>query len=299
MRFFKPTANLGSISGLVIACLLLSSCASSTTSSSNASEEVAAVLTAEDAGPKLVATGLFDECEVYDSSVVPYQSLNCTGVESVSGYSFYFYPSRQSMVLDHQEVQVPLDYCSDDSLGWDISSYPEILGENWRMLDSFPSGDPDEAYLEARPLNYETIAKALAGQMMSNVEVFCSEFGIDPVSNPEQREEDATNATAWYPEGYKSLSVNSTFAIQWVKGAEDPCGSIACTFSTMNIVSQSDCPGGVYVEVNFLDSSGTVIDWSNDVVAALGQGQVAQLQFSSYESAASGGSTQVVNASCN
>jgi hypothetical protein len=295
MRFFKPAANLGSISGLVIACLLLSSCASSTTSSSNSSEEVDAVLTAEDAGPKLVATGLFDECEVYESSYTLSVSLNCSGVESVYGYSFYFYESRGAMTLDHQEVKVPEDYCTDDSLGWDISSDPQILGENWRMLD----GDTDEAFLEVRPLNYETIAKALGGQIMSGVEVFCSEFGIDPVSNPEQREGDSSNVTAWYPEGYNSLSVNSTFAIQWVQGAEDPCGSAACTFSTMNIVSQSACPGGVYVEVNFLDSSGTVIDWSNDVVPALDEGQVAQLQFSSFESAASGGTTRVVTASCN
>jgi hypothetical protein len=103
----------------------------------------------------------------------------------------------------------------------------------------------------------------------------------------------------WYPAGYSPVNQNPSFAIQWVPGAADPCGNISCSYWTMNIVSQNDCPGGVYVEVNMSDSGGTVFDWDNDTVASLAAGQVAQLQFLTYEPRDGDNTAQVANVSCN
>ena len=93
----------------------------------------------------------------------------------------------------------------------------------------------------------------------------------------------ATSAPAapWYPSGYSPYKTD--LAVKWVDGAAVPpaCGS-GCTYWTLQIVSKYGCPGGIYAEVNILDSAGTNIGWTNDTLASLKTGQAGQLQFKTY-----------------
>ena len=84
----------------------------------------------------------------------------------------------------------------------------------------------------------------------------------------------------WYPKGYNEYQPGLAF--KWVDGAGNDCYS--CRYLTMDVISQDGCPNELYVEVNFLDRSGAVIDYSNDVAQSLNPGQRARLQFESYSS---------------
>jgi hypothetical protein len=101
------------------------------------------------------------------------------------------------------------------------------------------------------------------------------------------------SASSWVPAGFSIY--DDSIAYTWVSGGPDPCGSIACSYNTMDIYAHYGCPEGVYVEVNFL-SGGVVVDWSNDTVPALAAGQTAQLQFVSYQGNVD--SAQVASMSC-
>lgn len=98
----------------------------------------------------------------------------------------------------------------------------------------------------------------------------------------------------WYPKGY--YEVEDGLAYKWVDDGPDPCGYSRCRYTTMKIISRDGCPSGLYVEVNKLDSSENVIDWTNDSVPALGPMQSAVLQFVSYNNNAD--STQPVEFNC-
>lgn len=98
---------------------------------------------------------------------------------------------------------------------------------------------------------------------------------------------------SWYPDGYSEFS--DEIAYQFVDNGPNPCGSIDdCQFSTANLVSKWGCPNGLYAEMN-LYSSGVVVDWTNDSVPSLRAGQVAQLQFVSYEGNIDQGEIVTVN----
>lgn len=119
---------------------------------------------------------------------------------------------------------------------------------------------------------------------------------IDPETieaNNAEKAKKAELTTSWVPEGFTIF--DDQIAYQWIEGGPDPCGGISCQFNTLNATSQFGCPDGIYVEVNFL-SNGVVVDWSNDTVPSLAAGQIAQLQFVSYEGNAD--SAQVANMSC-
>jgi hypothetical protein len=164
--------------------------------------------------------------------------------------------------IEAAKLSVGIDACTDDS-----------------NLVVFQSVEPGTMVAERKSINLQCGAEAGSGSLEN----------LDASGYYEEK---------WYPDGYKSLPLNRARAVQWVSGAPDPCGSIACSYWTMNVVSQNDCPGGVYVEVNMMDSSGTVFDWSNDTVASLAAGQVAQLQFVTYDDR-DGKKAQIANVSCN
>lgn len=67
----------------------------------------------------------------------------------------------------------------------------------------------------------------------------------------------------------------------WIKNPRCPYGS-SC--SQMKVkASRTSCPDGLYVEVNFMDRRGNIIDFSNDVVGSLMRGETAILTFTSYD----------------
>lgn len=164
-------------------------------------------------------------------------------------------------VMEASKLSVGIDACSDDS-----------------QVVVYQSVEPGTKVAERKAVNLQCGALPGSGSLEN----------LDASGRYQEK---------WWPDGFNSLGLNPSFAVQWVKGAEDPCGSSACNYWTINIVSQSGCPGGVYVEVNMLDSAGTVFDWSNDTVPALAAGQVAQLQFLTY-APRDGSKAQVANVSC-
>jgi len=92
----------------------------------------------------------------------------------------------------------------------------------------------------------------------------------------------AADSKPWYPKSYNEYSAN--VAWKWAEGP-DPCGYSRCWYNYIKVISRDGCPSGLYAEVNKLNSSGTVIGWSNDSVPALGPGQKARLVFVTYDPA--------------
>lgn len=132
-------------------------------------------------------------------------------------------------------------------------------------------------------LNASSEPPAVAACIKTNT---CEGY-IDPETieaNNAEKAKKAELATSWVPEGF--VTYQNGLAYKWSTGGSDPCGSIQCKFATLEVTSLNGCPGGLYVEVNFT-SNGTVYDWSNDDVPSLSPGQVAQLQFVTYEDAGS------------
>lgn len=105
------------------------------------------------------------------------------------------------------------------------------------------------------------------------------------------------NAKPWYPKGYNEWYGDENIAIKYTLAGGSPCGYSACRYGKAYIVSEYGCPSGVYAAANFSDSGGTVYDWDNDTLPALGAGKRGLLEFVSYGNRGSG-SYQVVEISC-
>ena len=96
----------------------------------------------------------------------------------------------------------------------------------------------------------------------------------------------------WPPTGFTDW--DGSRAYQWTTDSTSSDCS-GCTYSTMDVTTNVSCTD-LYVEVNFLDDAGNVVDWGNDTAPALSAGQTAKLEFDSYE--ASAASTEVTDISC-
>ena len=95
----------------------------------------------------------------------------------------------------------------------------------------------------------------------------------------------------WYPVGYSEY--DATFAYKWVKNASDDCWG--CSYWTIDVVTSTGCPNGVYVELNVLNGD-TVIDWTNDTLSSLSTSQVGRMQFETYNDNAK--SAQITDMTC-
>lgn len=89
----------------------------------------------------------------------------------------------------------------------------------------------------------------------------------------------------WYPKGFSEVERFPGFAYKNKAGNACSYGASCASFA---IVSEVSCPNTLYVEVNFYDSSGAVVDWSNDTAQALRAGQIARLAANSYKSGGGG-----------
>lgn len=99
------------------------------------------------------------------------------------------------------------------------------------------------------------------------------------------------NNVPWYPKGFTEYEDGLT-AWDW---ADRSCSYYSGRCSHMDVVTWIGCPN-LYVEVNFLDSSNSVIDWSNDTARGLRAGDRAKLEFVSFDDNAR--STRLVEISC-
>ena len=92
-----------------------------------------------------------------------------------------------------------------------------------------------------------------------------------------------TSAIAWVPSGFTRWDDN--IAIRFVAGEN-------CSYSTVEacahyeVFAHYGCPDSLYVEVAFLDSNGSQVDWSNDTASRLISGEKALLEFISFDKSA-------------
>ena len=99
------------------------------------------------------------------------------------------------------------------------------------------------------------------------------------------------NNVPWYPKGFTEYEDGLT-AWDW---ADRSCSYSSGRCSHMDVVSWIGCQN-LYVEVNFLDSTNSVVDWSNDTARGLRAGDRAKLEFVSFDDSVR--STRLVEISC-
>lgn len=122
------------------------------------------------------------------------------------------------------------------------------------------------------------------------------EATITKVASVDSAASRVTSAAAnmpWYPKGY--FEVTDGLAGKWINGAGNDC--YECTYATLDVVAESGCPSGVYVEVG-LEKNGAAIDWTNDSLSALRMGQRGRLSFEFYSASASHGQVTITEARC-
>lgn len=91
------------------------------------------------------------------------------------------------------------------------------------------------------------------------------------------------DTSAWVPSGFEKW--NNEIAYRFVEGKA--CSyDIAEACAHYEFFTRYGCPTSLYVEVAFMNSSGTQVDWSNDTATSLSSGTKALLEFVSFESSA-------------
>ena len=87
------------------------------------------------------------------------------------------------------------------------------------------------------------------------------------------------DSVPWYPDGYRAWHDDDNLAYKWVHDIDCNLGD-KC--SHIRVLTAENCKS-LYAQANFLDSSGSVVDWSNDTANYLSPGSSATLEFSSYD----------------
>jgi hypothetical protein len=75
--------------------------------------------------------------------------------------------------------------------------------------------------------------------------------------------------------------------LEWKYPSSVNCDNSFGSCGTVMVRATTACTGGVYAEVNHLDSSGVVVGYSNDTVSALQAGQMALMHFNFTEDGSS------------
>lgn len=82
---------------------------------------------------------------------------------------------------------------------------------------------------------------------------------------------------AWVPAGFQLIGPGVAGQI-----ADHRIDCSGCGGLTWDVVSEAGCPGGLYVEANFIDGNGVVVDWSNDSIPTLGAMEHALVEIYTY-----------------
>lgn len=79
-----------------------------------------------------------------------------------------------------------------------------------------------------------------------------------------------TPNTAWIPSGFEQVADGVAF-----KRIEGECTSWPCV--AYEVATRDGCPNGLYVEANVLNSGGTIVGYTNDVVQRMGASDRAKI----------------------
>lgn len=104
-------------------------------------------------------------------------------------------------------------------------------------------------------------------------------FSRPQISTPSDLDPSEPAQVNWAPKGFSKFDESIAFKFTTSKG-QSPCSD--CNYWKVTIIANEECKDGVYAELNMLDSSGTVLNWSNDSIPFLGARQKAVLTFENY-----------------
>jgi hypothetical protein len=102
-----------------------------------------------------------------------------------------------------------------------------------------------------------------------------------------------SNNLPWYPSGFRETFPGIAFKV-----ADRKLSCYSCRGIVYEVISAISCPNQLYVEANFIDGNGTLLDWSNDVVPSLQAGQVAYVELITYSAGIGSVSAQLTQADC-
>jgi hypothetical protein len=105
----------------------------------------------------------------------------------------------------------------------------------------------------------------------------------------------SANNLPWYPKGFSEYS-NSGVAFK--HSTKKGLGCYSCYGIVYEVISKTSCPNQLYVEANFMDSSGAVEAWTNDTVHALQSGKIAYITLISYSVSGGGGTVEITKVDC-
>lgn len=139
-----------------------------------------------------------------------------------------------------------------------------------------------------------TLANNARNAASSSSEDYSSDSGVGDYSTDTGSSDYGTDTynPDWPPTGFTDY--DGEVAYKWTTSTTDSDCS-GCTYSTMDVTALYGCDS-LYVEVNFLDSTGSIVDWSNDTVSSLSAGQTARLEFDTWEDYAD--QTEITDVSC-
>ena len=80
-------------------------------------------------------------------------------------------------------------------------------------------------------------------------------------------------------------AANHYHGISWYWIQHPHCGYFDC-YQMKVKASSTECPDGLYVELNEYNRSGDIVGYTNDIVSSLGYGETAILTFDSIEDSA-------------
>lgn len=115
---------------------------------------------------------------------------------------------------------------------------------------------------------------------------------VDPSQIVEKDDSTSSEDLKWYPTDFTYYA--DGLAYKWVKGGSDPCGSVTCSYFTLELISLHGCPQSLYVEMS-MTSLGSVVDWDNGYVPALEPNTVAEMQFVTYDTRVDSGSISSIS----
>jgi hypothetical protein len=98
---------------------------------------------------------------------------------------------------------------------------------------------------------------------------------------------------SWVPPGYSAWSSDSNIAWKWTEKGEYSCQNYGCL--SAEFISERGCANGLYAAINWLDSSESVVSYSNVSIPSLGAYRPAKLKFDDIEGNGKRGEMSTIN----
>lgn len=119
------------------------------------------------------------------------------------------------------------------------------------------------AFAELWASEFKTLALSKCGLESQMASAIAAQSGF---SSAKDNLETLAASVPWYPDGYTEWSDDSNVAWKWDNGRS--CSYDYCWH--VDVIAQTGCASGVYVELNILDSADNVTDYSNGTLSSLG-----------------------------